>query len=181
VIKGGSPVTKRLEGVTTQFLGQTQSLAIDPAAKAAAQVNATPLIEAAEGFWGETDYGGGENSPLHFDNKDHPAPLNLAVAVEKGALSDTRVSVDTARMIVMGNAEFLKDEALTESGLDFALSAINWLLNREELIGVAPKERKTFTLNLSENQIGNIALTVMGVIPGLVAIIGFAQWWQRRR
>ena len=83
-------------------------------------------------------------------------------------------------MIVVGNAEFLKDEALTEAGLDFALGGLNWMLNREELVGVAPKERKTFTLQLSEKQIGNIALTVMGLIPAIVALLGVAQWWQRR-
>jgi ABC-type uncharacterized transport system involved in gliding motility auxiliary subunit len=102
----------------------------------------------------------------------------VAAAVEKGGVSG--VNVETSRLIVVGNAEFLKDEALTEAGLDFALGGFNWLLNREELIAVAPKERKAFTMNLSEKQIGNIALTVMGAIPALVAILGVAQWWQRR-
>ncbi|HEX5176705.1 MAG TPA: GldG family protein [Chthoniobacteraceae bacterium] len=176
VVKSGSAATKRLEGITLQFLGQTQSLAIDTNAASSVQAAATPLIEAGEDFWGETDHRG---ERIFFDpNKDHAAPLAIAVGVEKGAVSG--VNVDTARMIVVGNAEFLKDEALTEAGLDFALGGLNWMLNREELVGVAPKERKTFTLQLSEKQIGNIALTVMGLIPGLVALLGFAQWWQRR-
>lgn len=178
VVRPGSAATKRLEGIEIQFLGQTQSLAIDQAAAQASQANATSLLEAGEGFYGETDYRGGENSPVSEDKNDHAAPLSLAVSVEKGAVSG--VNVDTARMIAVGNAEFLKDDALTEAGLDFALGGLNWLLNREELIGVAPKERKTFTLNLSEKQIANIALTVMGAIPALVAILGVAQWWQRR-
>jgi hypothetical protein len=176
VVRPGSAATKRLEGVEIQFLGQTQSLAIDQAATQAVQATAISLLEAAEGFWGETNYRGGET--VTHDKNDHDAPLALAVGVEKGAVSG--VNVDTARMIVVGNAEFLKDDALTEAGLDFALGGLNWLLNREELIGVAPKERKTFALNLSEKQIANIALTVMGAIPGLVAILGLAQWWQRR-
>jgi hypothetical protein len=178
VVKPGSAATKRLEGITIQFLGATQSLAIDTGAAEGAQV--TSLVESAEGFWGETDFRGGENGPpIFYDSKkDHGPPVPLAVAVEKGAVSG--VNVETSRLIVVGNAEFLKDDALTEAGLDFALGGLNWLLNREELVGVAPKERKTFTLNLSEKQIANIALTVMGLIPALVAIIGVAQWWQRR-
>ena len=179
VVKGASPATRRLEGVTIQFMGATQSLAVDPAKSHVAQVNVTTLIEAEKDFWGETNYRGGENSYVERDAKDNRAPLTLAVGVEKGAVSG--VNVETARMLVVGNAELLKDEVLTESGLDFALGTLNWLLNREELVGVAPKERKTFTLNLSEKQIGNIALIVMGAIPGLVAIIGIAQWWQRRQ
>jgi hypothetical protein len=180
VVKPGGAATKRLEGISMQFLGQTQSLAIDANAASSARSTVTPLIEASEDFWGETDYRGGENSRIGFDpKKDHGPPgVALAVGVEKGAVSG--VNVETARMIVVGNAEFLKDEALTEAGLDFALGGLNWMLNREELVGVAPKERKTFTLQLSEKQIGNIALTVMGLIPGIVALLGVAQWWQRR-
>jgi hypothetical protein len=180
VVKPGAPSTKRLEGITVQFLGQTQSLAIDANAAGSAQATATPLIEAAEDFFGESEYRGGEGGPpIFFDpKKDHGPPLAIAVGVEKGAVSG--VNVETGRMIVVGNAEFLKDEALTEAGLDFALGGLNWMLNREELVGVAPKERKTFTLQLSEKQIGNIALTVMGLIPAIVALLGVAQWWQRR-
>ena len=180
-VKGGSPITKRMNGVSTQFMGNTQSIYIDAQRAHALGVNVTSLIEAGEGYWGETDLGGGEGSPVYFDTKkDHSKPLSLAVCVEKGALSDKRVSVDTARMIVIGNGDFLRDNALTESGLDFTLAGFNWLLNREELIGVAPKERKTFVLNLNEEQMFRLFITVVLGIPGLVAVIGILSWWQRR-
>jgi hypothetical protein len=181
VVKPGSPITKRLEGVGTQFLGQTESISIDRARAQTLGISVASLIEAGEGFWGETDYHG-ESTPVYFDpKKDHAPPVTIAVSVEKGGLADSRVSVDTARMIVVGNGDFLKDEALTESGLDFTLAGFNWLLNREELIGVAPKERKTFTLNLNEEQLARIMVTVMGLIPGIVAVCGVLSWWQRRR
>lgn len=180
VIKGGSPATKRLDGIGTQFLGQTQSLQVETPA-IGTPVNAVPVIQAAEGFWGETDYGRGDDNPAYYfdPKKDHGPPVSVAIAAEKGAVSG--VKVDTARLIVVGNAEFLKDEALTESGLDFTLGVLNWLLNREELVAVAPKERKAFSLNLSEVQIANLSLIVMIVIPGFVALLGLAQWWDRRR
>ena len=181
-VRGGSPITKRLDGVDTQFLGQTQSLFIDLAKAKTLGINAVPLIEAGKDFWGETDYRAGEAAPVYFDpKKDHIAPLVLAASIEKGAVADTRVSVETARMVVVGNGDFLKDEALTESGLDFTLGSLNWMLNREELIGVAPKEKKTFTLNLTEEMIGSIMLTVMCLIPGMVAVFGVFSWWQRRK
>lgn len=179
---GASPITKRLEGVSTQFVGQTQSLSADPAKTAPLGIKVTPLIEAAKEFWGETDYRGGEGSPVFFDpRKDHAGPLTVAVSVEKGALADSRVNVETSRMVVIGNGDFLKDQGLTEVGLDFTLSGLNWLLNREEIIGVAPKEKKMFTLNLSEDQIATIMYTVMGAIPGAAALLGILSWWTRRR
>lgn len=181
VIKPGHPVTKRLAGVDMQFMGQTQSIYLDTQRARPLGINLTSLIEAGPGYHGETDNAGGEGAPVYFDTKkDHGPPLALAVSVEKGALSDKRVSVDTSRMVVVGNGDFLRDTALTESGLDFTLAGINWLLNREELIAVAPKERKAFTLNLSDEMMAQILLAVVFGIPGLVAVCGFFAWWQRR-
>ena len=182
MIMPGSPITKRLEGVGTQFGGVTQSIYLDRQRAQPMGINVTSLIEAADGYWGETDYSGGENSPVYFDTKkDHMKPLSLAVSVEKGALADKRVSVDTARMVVVGNGDFLRDTALTESGLDFALAGFNWMLNREELIGIAPKEKKMFTLNLTEEMMSKIFASVVFGIPGFVALFGMFSWWQRRR
>ena len=181
MIMPGSPITKRIEGVGTQFAGATQSIYIDTQRAQPLGINVTSLIQAADGYWGETDYSGGESAPVYPDlKKDHQKPLSLAVSVEKGALADKRVSVETARMVVVGNGDFLRDNALTESGLDFALSGFNWMLNREELIGIAPKERKSFTLNLTEEQMSKIFAAVVLGIPGLVALFGVFSWWQRR-
>ena len=181
VIQPGHPVTKRLAGVDTQFMGQTQSIFLDLQRSKPMGISLTSLIEAGKGFWGETDNAGGEAAPVFFDTKkDHAPPLTLAVSVEKGALSDKRVSVETSRMIVVGNGDYLRDNALTESGLDFTLAGFNWLLNREELIGVAPKERNAFTLNLSDEKMEQILLAVVFGIPGLVAVCGLFAWWQRR-
>ena len=83
-------------------------------------------------------------------------------------------------MVVVGNGDFMRDNTLTESGLDFALAGFNWLLNREDLIGIAPKERKSFTLNLTEEQMSKIFASVVFGIPGLVALFGVFSWWQRR-
>ncbi len=182
MIMPGSPITKRLEGVGTQFGGMTQSIYLDRQRAQPMGINLTSLIEAADGYWGETDYSGGEGAPVYFDTKkDHMKPLSLAVSVEKGALADKRVSVETSRMVVVGNGDFLRDTSLTESSLDFALASFNWMLNREELIGIAPKERKAFTLNLTEEKMSKLFKSVVFGIPGLVALFGVFSWWQRRR
>ena len=110
-------------------------------------------------------------------------PLNLAVAVEKGGVEDKRVKVDTSRLVVFGNAEVLSNNArrLSEDlSTDLIVNSLNWLLDREELIGIAPKEKKNVTLSLNEKQMRSIALGVMAVLPGIVALFGFLNWWQRR-
>ncbi len=181
-IQPGHPITKRLGNVNLQFMGKTQSIYLDQQRAKPLGISLTPLIEVVEkSYHGETENAGGDGAPIFFDaKKDHTVPLAVAVAVEKGALADKRVSVDTSRMVVVGNGDFLRDSALTEAGLDFTLAGVNWLLNREELIAIAPKERKTFALNLTDEQMAQILLSVVFGVPGLVALCGLLAWWQRR-
>jgi ABC-type uncharacterized transport system involved in gliding motility auxiliary subunit len=108
--------------------------------------------------------------------------LDLAAAIEKGAVTDRRVNVETSRMIVVGNALWLSDDGLRQAqiGLDFALNSLNWLLNREQLIGITPKEKNLVRLDLTEKQLQQIALIVLVAIPGIVALTGFGVWITRR-
>jgi len=86
-------------------------------------------------------------------------------------------------MIVTGNSDFVGSEALAQAApnLDFTLDGINWLLNREPLIGIAPKAEEQFTLNLTDQQMQRMELLVMVVMPVGVAMLGAFVWAQRRR
>ena len=55
------------------------------------------------------------------------------------------------------------------------------MLNREELIGIAPKPEEQFTLNLTDEQMHRIELLVLVVMPAVVAMAGGVMWAQRRR
>lgn len=177
----GSPITKKLVGVTTRLSGGTQSLTLDNAGVQGKNIRLVPLIEAAKGFWGEKDYNVGEDGAVYFDSqKDRMAPFPVAASAEMGALRDERVQVESSRLVAVGNAGFIQSEALTQANLDFVLSSINWLLSREALIGIAPKTPDTFSLNLSEAQLGRMSTLGMIVIPGAVAVAGILVWWRRR-
>jgi ABC-type uncharacterized transport system involved in gliding motility auxiliary subunit len=184
VFLDGNPVTSRLKGVNTQFFGATQSLQLDHVAVKDSNVHLQSLIEAAEGYWGETDYNVDINAGgrIDFDpKKDHVAPLTIAALVEKGALNDAHIQVDSSRMIVVSNADFLNNDQLTQPNVDFAMSSLNWLLSRDELIGISPKTSETFTLNLTPAELSKIMWIVLGAIPGAVAVIGLLGWVRRRR
>ena len=178
IFSDSSLITKRLKGVDTMFMGQTQSLAVtEPPA-----VHTEPLVTAGEGYWGETKYQDMETTGVSYDPKeDISAPLTIAASAEKGALPDQSVEVETARMIVTGNSDFLGNDALSEANVDFAVDGLNWLLNRKDLIGIPPKAEQQFTLNLTEQQLQRIELLVMVIMPAAVAMVGGAVWAQRRR
>ncbi len=178
----GSPITKRLGNVTARLVGgSTQSLTLDAERGKAAAIRLQPLIQASKGFWGETRYAEGVEKGVYFDPKeDHIDPI-VAASAEKGAVSDDRLRVDSSRVIVVGSSAFLSNETITEADMDFVLNSLNWLLNREEILGIAPKAAHNLSLDLSESQLHLIALLVMVAIPGGAAALGFVVWLKRRR
>jgi len=99
-------------------------------------------------------------------------------------MADPHVKVETGRLVVFGNADFLTDKGLQlagDPGLDLVLNSVNWLLNRENFVsGIPPKEKKTTTLALDEKQLRNLALSLMFGIPLVVAFFGIATWMSRR-
>ncbi|HEV7867836.1 MAG TPA: GldG family protein, partial [Chthoniobacteraceae bacterium] len=144
VANSGTNITKDLMGTSKQLLGVTQSLALDKTKEAPGKIRLIPLLESAEEFWGETDPVTTEDErPAFFDaKKDHMGPLTLAVAVERGGVADSRVKVDTSRLIVVGNADLLSNNGyrLSEGvSMDLTVNALNWLLDREQIIGIPPK------------------------------------------
>ena len=121
------------------------------------------------------DYKDMESTGVYFDKgKDKEAPLAVAATIEKGAVGDQRVQVSSSRMIALGNARFLESDAMSEANANFFLSSLNWLLSREQLIGIAPRQVKMFTLNLEDDQVRTIFWTTSLGIPLLCALVGWA-------
>ncbi|MFZ0709081.1 MAG: GldG family protein [Terrimicrobiaceae bacterium] len=174
-------ITKRMAGINILLPGATQSLDMDGAQAQNAGVQLWPLIRASDEFWGEMDYVTDEKKGVRYEEgKDIGQPLYVALAAARGGVTDDRVEVESAKLIAVGSCEFALDAALNQQGLDFLLSAMNWLLDRGQFTGVMPKTVKHFSLNLSDAQLGSIALYTMVVIPGIAAFAGLVVWWRRR-
>ncbi len=179
-----NPVTARLANVQTAFVGGAASLTLKPERGPAANIRVQPLAQAEKGYWGEVDYNSTDETKLQFDQtRDHAAPLNIAASIEQGGGSgDERVQMNSSRMVVVSNSTFVQDNAITQGqqALDFISASVNWLMNREQLIGIAPKIQKTLTFTLDEKALGNIRLLVLILMPLIPAVIGLAVWWRRR-
>ena len=176
VVNQGSPITKGIDGVATEMFGPTQSLLLDRNLEKAAGIQLRVLLGAPEGFWGETEYNPGDRTtvPMFDPKKDHVGPLTLGVAVERGGSADPKVKLETSRMVVFGNGDFLTDKGLQvgQASLELALNSINWLLNRENLISIPPKVKEKQSLKLTDAQVSTIRWWVMLFIPAIIAIFG---------
>jgi hypothetical protein len=178
-----SQITKRLAGARALFFGGTCSLTLEPDHVRAANIRLQPLVQAENGYFAEKDYNMEDQAKLQNDAKNAPqTPITIAASIEKGGAGDARVQMNSARMVVVTNATFVQDKALTQDqqGLDFISGAVNWLLSREQLIGIAPKVPKTLTFSLSSDSLRTVRWIILILMPLIPAVIGAAIWWQRR-
>ncbi len=177
----GNPITKRLAGASVFFPGETKSLSLDAKRAKDEKIQIWPLIGAAEEFWGERDYVTDEKTGVRYDDgKDVGQPVHIAVAADRGGVGDDRVAVESARLLAVGSCEFAFDATLNEPGLDFLLSAANWLMDRSAFTGVMPKSASHFSLNLTDAQMGTLTLYTLFAIPGAAALMGIIAWVRRR-
>src|SRR5437763_5635500 len=179
---GNNPVTKRLADVRALFFGGTSSLTLEPDRVRAANVRLDPLIQAEKGYFAETDYNSDNQAKFQADAKTAGAPPTIGAAVERGASADERVQMNSSRLVVVSNATFVQDNAVTQDqqALDFISGSVNWLLSREQLIGIAPKISKPLTFTLNEDALRNLRWIVLVGMPLIFAVLGTAVWWQRR-
>lgn len=179
---GGNPVTKRLADVRALFFGGTSSLTLEPDRMRATNVRLDPLIQAEKGYFAETDYNSDNQAKFQADAKAAGAPPTIGAAVERGASADERVQMNSSRLVVVSNATFVQDNAVTQDqqALDFISGSVNWLLSREQLIGIAPKISKPLTFTLNEDALRNLRWIVLVGMPLIFALLGTAVWWQRR-
>ena len=180
---GDSPITKRLAGANALFFGGTSSLTLAPDRGHGANIRLQPLVQAEKGYFAETDYNTEDQVKLQADAKRNSnTPLTVGAAIEKGGSADERVQVNSSRLVVVSNATFVQDNAVTQDqqALDFVSGSVNWLLSREQLIGIAPKISKPLTFTLNEDALRNLRWIVLIFMPLIPAVIGTVIWWQRR-
>lgn len=180
---GDTPVTTRLADVRVIFVGGTSSLTLEADRVRGANIRLEPLIQAEKGYFAETDYNTDDQAKLQADaQKAGNSPLTIAASVEKGGSADARVQVNSARLVAVSNGTFVQDSAIMQdqAALDFVSAAVNWLLSREQLIGIAPKVPKPLTFSLDPEASRRLRWIVLLLMPLIPAAIGTIVWWQRR-
>ena len=176
----GVDFTKDLAGQATIFEGASSSLEVREQAEdlMTKQINPIGLIQAAEGFWGETKF---SEKDIAFDKtEDNVAPLFVAACVTRGAASDDRFADATSRMVVISNTDFLNPESQHAENIDFLASSVNWLMNRQSLTGIGPRSLGTYKLPILEAQVSFINRVNLFFLPAFLFFTGAFIWSSRR-
>lgn len=110
-------------------------------------------------------------------HKDKKGPLTLGAA----GTYNTGTEGKQGRFVVVGSSGWAANNILRFNGnRDLFLNMMNWLSSDEDLISIRPKEPENRPLNLSKQQMSNLFLSSVILLPLIVIFSGLGVWWRRR-
>jgi len=180
---GFHPITERIQGLTSIFHLPRSVLPVQtPATGASAQADrphATILATTSERGWAER---APDLAPMRFDpDVDMPGPVPIAVAVERGPVAGIDVQIRSSRLVVVGDSAFVSNGALTGGDEDFFMSALNWLLDRDLLMAIAPKSYEDARLLLDRDDLRRLFMLFVVALPGGTILLGLLVHVRRRK
>ncbi|HSM99921.1 MAG TPA: Gldg family protein [Rudaea sp.] len=123
----------------------------------------------------------GDTTSISYDadKGELPGPLDIGFALSRLSPSPARRE---QRVAVIGDGDFLSNAFLGNGGnREFGQRVFDWLLQDDALIDIPDKGAPDRQLRLSQTALGVIGLGFLAGLPLLLAIIGGAIWWRRRR
>jgi ABC-type uncharacterized transport system involved in gliding motility auxiliary subunit len=164
------------------------------------------LLRTSSEGWGERDLSNLQQ--VGRDDSDLAGPVVLALAVsvaeneeevglaaleseeepdagEAEEQQSVEASADESpaiRLVVFGDSDSFTNGQLANVGnAELFVNTINWLVQRENLVGIAPKKPEQVRLTLSASQLRNLSWLVFGILPGMAVLMGTAVFFRRRR
>jgi len=156
---------------------------------------AQPFISTSPQSWAETSLSSLSSGQvaLNADQGDQQGPVTLgAVASAPAAEAAAPPAGDAgaapadtpkpeSRVAAIGDSDFAANFAVGIPGnSDLFVNVVNWLGQREDLIGIRAREPEDRRLTLTADQQQRIMLLSLLIIPGIVFASGIYTWWRRR-
>ncbi|MEM6885176.1 MAG: GldG family protein [Verrucomicrobiota bacterium] len=174
------PVTSWMQGRQIYMgLGKSRSLQILSETSAGAVPVAIPLLMTPKEYWGETEPDQEDARPT--EGVDVSGPLTVGVLIDEGSLSGGQVNLQADRIIAIGSAAFLTNQTLQGNQVDLFLNICNWMLDKENKLGISPKIPEEYNLALNEKQYQMLFNILVLGIPSLGLIVGFFVWLRRKQ
>ncbi|HVR98830.1 MAG TPA: GldG family protein [Thermoanaerobaculia bacterium] len=147
----------------------------------------TVLLRTTGEGWGENNLANLEEVRRDDNDTAGPVPLAAVIGGETGgapaAPADNAGGPRPSRLVVFGDSDFASNQLLqANAGNAILLSnALNWLVEREALLGIPPKKTEQVKLSLTEGQLWRIYALTLLLLPGLGVILGTMVHFRRRR
>jgi ABC-type uncharacterized transport system involved in gliding motility auxiliary subunit len=166
------PVTRPFLGSALHVIRPRRISRIEPSARASDVPQVTELA-----------YSSSQSDLLNRPGP--PRAFPLMVAVEKSPIKGVATERGTTRIIVSGDSFLIGNQLIDDhasANLDFAHSAINWLLERTVLLeNLGPKRVQEYNLLMNPGQMKAVKWILRGAMPGGILLLGGLVWFRRRK
>lgn len=175
---GSHPITEALRQarLTTVF-----ALSRPVQASEGADPAPTELMRTSAEGWGETNL---ENlEAVDEGEEDLAGPVPLGVALELSPPDEAgEGEMPRGRLVVLGDSDLVTNAQLGTAGNATLVSnTLNWLVERESHLGIAPKEPEDVRLSLTPAQRRVFVWLVVLGLPAACAVVGIYVTLKRRR
>ena len=170
---GEHPITKALsEGELPVLLGVVRSMTPG----SAPGIKLTELVRTSSEGWGETNLA--DLDKVGRDPRDLAGPVGIAVVAESDSTAPGKRPM---RLVAVGDSELAANQLLQTAANAVLLSnALNWLVERESLLGIPPKKTEQVKLTLTQDEMRRIYL-LAAALPIFAVVLGTAVFFRRRR
>ena len=112
---------------------------------------------------------------------DLPGPVPVAVVSEKKLRPRHDVDIHGGKIATFGSSRIFVNRILSNNAGNQNLlrNLIHWFLDEEDMLNVPPKEIVRYSVNMSEEDFGNL-LYSMTTVPGCIALLGLFVHWLRK-
>jgi hypothetical protein len=179
---GDHPITRSLyENRLRLITGLSRSARPDPGRPLDDSLSVKPLIFTSDTSWGERSYRQDKNFVYDAD-ADLEGPLSIAVVSERQIPSQLGINIPGGRVIVFGTSDLVSNNRINSLGnLTLFLSSIGWIIDRDSLTNIPPRPIDDIQLVLTRENINHLRMTLLGILPGVVALSGIVVYWVRRK
>ena len=124
-----------------------------------------------------------DTSKLSSDTLAAPRSYSLIAAAEQKPAVGVANPRGNTRIVAAGDSLFLDNQLIdAAANRDFLNYAVNWLLNRQELLaGISPRPVMEYRLLLTQKERVKLNWLLLGALPGGVMIFGWFVWLVRRK
>ena len=174
------PAIRWIENVGGSLrLGPARSLTIKPTPAGVTQ-KPEMLVETSDRYWAKAWPLAAGKKQDFAEGEDRKGPFTVAAVVDGSAPGDKGKEAPSLRAVLVGSAAAFANQNLSPLEVDFMVNALQWVLGRQEALGISPKAPMDFAVALDDRQQRIIVLAVFLGIPFLTAAGGWVVWWRRR-
>jgi ABC-type uncharacterized transport system involved in gliding motility auxiliary subunit len=171
---GNHPVTRALSEAGLPVL---MSVVRSMAPGNAPGIKIAELVRTSPAGWGETNLV--DLNQVRHDPVDVAGPVVIGAVAESGATAPGKRPM---RLVAIGDSDFAANQLLQANAPNAVLlaNALNWLVEREALLGIPPKKTEQVKLTLTDDEFRMVWLLALA-LPVLSVVMGIVVFFRRRR